>query len=144
MPANEFYQHCWDLNKTGLFRQGAANTSVHYQIPDFTHPASMDFYPRFYEDKIIEMPVIFTYDAWSPWNKNLHSNNLKLEVLNLMKKWFGDDFLEIKNPKQSNSSAHVKIEGNRRVSIYNLDDSKVQVDIVDLRLLKSLGKKLEK
>lgn len=144
MPADEFYQHCWELNKTGLFRQGASNTTVLYQISDFSHPASMNFYPRFYEDKIIEMPVIFTYDAWSPWNQNLNSDHLKQEVLNLMKMWFGDNFLEIRNPKQPDSTAYVKIEGNRRVSVYNLDESKVQVDIVDLRLLKSLEKNLEK
>jgi hypothetical protein len=144
MPAKDFYTHCWELNKTGLIRQGPANTSVYYEIHDFKHPSSMEFYPRFYDNKIIEMPVIFTYQAWSPWNKDLSADSLKVEVLDLMKKWYGDGFLEIKNPKQPGSSAHVKIEGNRRVSIYNLDDSKVQVDIIDLRRHKSLDKTQDK
>lgn len=140
MPAKDFYAHCWKLNKQGLFRQGASNTTVHYEIEDFKYPAGMDFYPRFHQDKIIEMPVFFAYNAWSPWNKNLYADSLKLEVLDLMVDWYGDGFLEISHPKQKNNKAYVKIDGNRRISIYNLDDSKVQVDIVDLRLLKSLEK----
>ena len=144
MTSTDFYSHCWELNESGLIRQGAANTSVYYEITDFNYPAGMDFYPRFYKDKILEMPVVFSYKAWSPWNKNLHADNLKQEVLELMIRWFGDGFLEIENPKQPGSFAYVKIENNRRVSIYNNDDSKVQVDIVDLRLIKSLSKKHNK
>ena len=144
MPAKDFYNHCWELNKKGLIRQGASNTSVHYDLPDFKHPAGMDFYPRFYEDKIVEMPLIFIYDAWSPWNKNLSADSLILEVKDLMTEWYGEGFLEIKNPKDPNNRALVKVDGNRRISIYNLNDSKVQVDIVDLRLLKSLEKNLKK
>ena len=140
MTSKEFYTHCWDLNKTGIIRQGASNTTVYYEIPDFNSPAGMDFYPRFHEDKIIEMPLTFSYKAWSPWNRRLYADSLKIEVLNLMEEWYGNGFLEIKNPKNPGSSAFVKIDGNRRISIYNLDDSKVQVDISDLRLLKSLEK----
>lgn len=144
MPAKDFYSLCWELNKKGLIRQGASNTSVHYDIPDFKEPAGMDFYPRFHEDKIIEMPLIFTYEAWSPWNRSLFADSLKLEVLDLMQQWYGDGFLEVKNPRSLNGKSLVKVDGNRRVSIYNLNDSKVQVDIVDLRLLKSLEKTLKK
>lgn len=144
MSSKDFYTHCWDLNKKGLIRQGASNTTAYYELPDFKHPAGMDFYPRFHEDKIIEMPVIFSYKAWSPWNKQLQADSLKSEVLDLMIRWYGDGFLEIKNPKDDRKTAYVKIDGNRRVSVYNLDDSKVQVDIVDLRLLKSLEKIQEK
>jgi hypothetical protein len=144
MSSKDFYAHCWDLNKAGLVRQGAANTTVYFEIQDFKHPAGMNFYPRFHEDKIIEMPVVFSYTAWSPWNKDLSADNLKLEVLDLMTQWYGDGFLEIKNPKQPDTNAYVKIDNNRRVSIYNFDDSKVQVDMIDLRRLKSLEKELEK
>ena len=144
MSSKDFYIHCWELNTKELIRQGASNTSVYYEIPDFKYPAGMDFYPRFHRDKIMEMPLVFSYTGWSPWNKNLYANHLKVEVLTLMQKWFGENFMEIKNPKRPDSNAYVKIDGNRRVSIYNLDDSKVQVDIVDLRLLKSLEKIQEK
>ncbi len=140
MPTKDFYTHCWELNKKGLVRQGASNTSVHYEIPDFKEPAGMDFYPRFHDDKIIEMPLTFTYKAWSPWNKSLFADSLKLEVLDLMKEWYGDGFIEVKDPRSLSGSAWVKLDDNRRISIYNLNDSKVQVDITDLRRLKSLDK----
>lgn len=134
MTSREFYTHCWELNKRGLIRQGAANTSVYYQIKDFKYPAGMDFYPNFYKDKIVSMPIMFAYDSWAPWNRHLFAENLKKEVLTLMEKWYGPGFLEIKNPDPVGlgGNAFVKVDGNRRISIYNLDDAGVRVDIVDL------------
>ena len=138
MSSKDFYTHCWDLNQQGLVRQGAGNTTVLYEIEDFKYPAAMNFYPKFHDDKIIEMPLTFTYQAWSPWNKHLSSDSLKLEVFDLMRKWYGKGFLEIPNPNKGGSSALVKIDDNRRISIYTPDESKVSVDIVDLRLKKSI------
>jgi hypothetical protein len=140
MPSKDFYVHCWNLNKQGLIRQGAANKSVFYEINEFKYPAGMDFYPRFHEDKIIAMPLIFSYQAWSPWHLHLYSDSLQAEVLSLMEKWFGEGFLEIPNPNKKGEKAFVKINGNRRISIYPVDDSKVEVDIVDLPLYRSLDK----
>jgi len=84
------------------------------------------------------MPLIFTYEAWSPWNKHLFADSLKLEVIDLMHQWYGEGFMEVPNPNKNGASAFVKIDDNRRVSIYAPDESKVVVDIVDLRLKKSL------
>lgn len=134
MTSKDFYTYCWELNKQGLIRQGAANTSVYYQIKDFSYPAGMDFYPNFYKDKIVAMPIVFAYDSWAPWNRHLFAENLKKEVLALMEKWYGRGFLEIDNPDLVGLSgnAFVKVDGNRRISIYNVDDASVRVDIVDL------------
>ena len=132
MPADSFYASCWKLNKQGLIHEGASNTAVHYDLPNFKHPAGMDFYPGFHEGQIAEMPLLFAYDSWAPWNKDLTADSLKMEVLPLMEEWFGEGFLEIKNPKPSGSSAYVKVDGNRRISIYNKLDQAVKVDIVDL------------
>ncbi len=140
MTSKDFYVHCWNLNKQGLIRQGAANTSVFYEINEFKYRAGMDFYPRFHEDKIIAMPLIFSYQAWSPWQRHLYSDSLQAEVLSLMQQWFGEGFLEIPNPKKNGENAFVKIDGNRRISIYPVDDSKVEVDIVDLPIYRSLDK----
>ena len=132
MSSRDFYAHCWKLNKQGLIRQGAGNTSVYHQIKDFDYPAGMDFYPTFYEGKIVEMPLIFAYDGWAPWNKHLHAKHLKVEVLALMKKWYGPDFIEVKKPGPFGGNAFVKVDGNRRISIYEMDDSRVMVNFVDL------------
>ena len=144
MPAINFYSRCWKLNEKGVIRQGATNTSVYYEIKDFREPAGMDFYPRFHEEKIVEMPVTFSYHAWAPWNKHLFSDSLKLEVLNLMESWYGDGFIEIPSPSDlQGGNAFVKIDGNRRISIYNKDDRVVNVDIVDLRKMKELQAQLD-
>lgn len=140
MSSKDFYTHCWNLNKTGIIREGTGNTSVNYPIKEFKAPASMDFYPGFYDAKIIEMPVVFTYDGWAPWNKHLSAEPLKAEVLKLMEKWYGTGFLEIENPHSYGGNAFVKVDGNRRISIYNMDDSKVRVDFVDLLMKEKLDK----
>ena len=134
MTSKDFYTHCWELNKQGLIRQGASNTSVYYRIDDFKYPAGMDFYPVFYKDKIVSMPIMFTYDGWAPWNRRLFAEHLKKEVLVLMEEWYGPGFLEIENPDPIGlrGNAFVKVDGNRRISVYNLDDTIVRVDIVDL------------
>ncbi len=142
MTSQDFYAHCWQLNKEGLIREGRANTSVYYEIRDFQHQASMDFYPGFHEDRIIEMPCVFQYHAWAPWNKDLFSSVLIGDVLELMTKWFGAGFLTISNPSSRQEKAYVKVDGNRRISIYQVDEEKVKVDIIDLRLVRELeGKK---
>ena len=100
----------------------------------------MDFYPAFYKDRIYEMPVVFSYDGWAPWNKGQHADSLKIEVLDLMEEWFGTGFIEIENPNYNGGNAFVKVDGNRRISIYNVDETKVYVDFVDLLVLKEVEK----
>ncbi len=142
MPSKDFYTHCWKLNKKGLIRQGATNTSVYYKVEDFEHPCGMDFYPEFYQDSIIRMPITFSYDAWAPWNRHLYADSLKVDVIALMEKWYGTGFIEIESPNELVGNAFVKIDGNRRISIYNLNDQKVNVDIVDLKKFKAVEDKL--
>jgi len=137
MTSKDFYDHCWELNKKGTIREGASNTTAHYPIKDFRSPAGMDFYPKFEKGIITAMPLTFAYDGWSPWNKHLFAEHLILEVKSLMEKWYGTGFVEIKNPNPTGSNAWVKVDGNRRISIYYIDDSKVSADIVDLIALKA-------
>lgn len=134
MSSKDFYDHCWKMNKKGSFRQGATNHTVWAKIEELDHPAGMDFYPNFYEDKIAGMPVTFTYDSWAPWNKHLGADSLKLDVVELLEKWYGKGFIKIKNPAKLKlaGDAYVKVDGNRRITVYNKDDTKVIVDYIDL------------
>jgi hypothetical protein len=130
MVERDFYGHCWELNKKGLIRQGSGNTTVLYKLKELKRPAEMNFYPSFYNKKIWQMPVKFNYESWAPWNKNLMSDSLELDVLRLFKNWYGDDFLEVKHRKFG--SAFVKIDGNRRITIYKIDDQYVMALFTDL------------
>ncbi len=140
MPAKEFYDHCWELNKQRLVKEGAGNTSVLYYPPDFRELTQMTFYPKFHEDKIYEMPIEFMYEAWAPWNKQYHADQLEAEVLRVLEKWYGGGFIRIEHPERGGVS--VKVDGNRRISVWHVDNQKVKVLITDLiadQAVKSAG-----
>jgi hypothetical protein len=121
MPEKDFYLHCWALNKKGLIRQGENNTTVHYEMKkELKYPASMDFYPKFKEGKISEMPVMFKYTGWAPWNKELTSKKLQADIVRYFEKTYGERFFEVKDPKRG--SAFISIKGNRRISVFIQND----------------------
>ncbi len=131
MSSKEFFAACWELNKQGLVRQGTYNATVVYDVSkELPHSAKMDFYPRFYEDKIVGMPVVFRYDAWSPWNRNLWADSLQLDVVRLLETWHGDGFIRADHPELG--SAYVKVDGNRRIVVTTLDDQLVQATYTDM------------
>jgi hypothetical protein len=137
MTSKDFYLRCWDLNRQGLIRQGSSNTNVEYQMKkELPHPAVMNFYPHFADDKIYEMPVRYKYVGWAPWNKELSSSKLKKEILKLYEKKYGRGFIRIEHPMRGN--AYVKIDGNRRITIFTSDDLYVWVYFNDLKVSNDL------
>lgn len=133
MTSEDFYKTCWEMNKQGLIRQGSGNTSVAYEMKeDLNFITDVNFYPTFFEDKIYEMPVQFKYKAWAPWNKQMQSDSLQLDVLRLFEEWYGKGFIEIAPNAQK--KAYVKVDGNRRISIYkdHVEDGLVWALFTDL------------
>lgn len=131
MSSKDFYTTCWELNRQGVVRQGLGNASVVYRLGNkLPYSAIMDFYPAFYEDKIVEMPLVFRYDAWSPWNRRLWSDSLQLDVLHLMEDWYGEGFIRSEHPEKG--IAYVKVDGNRRIVIVTPDDQMVRVLFTDM------------
>ncbi len=138
MPDKDFYTQCWKLNKRGLIRQGGTNTTVEYRmINELKYPTTMDFYPSFVNNKISEMPVRFVYSGWAPWNKELTSEKLQIDVLNWFKTVYGDDFIEIQHPQKG--MAYVNISGNRRISIFKEDELHVWAVFTDMLVNKDLA-----
>ena len=130
MTRKEFFAHCWELNKQGLFRDGPGNATVEYEINDLKYPAYVHFYPDFYEGKISEIPVKFKYKAWAPWNKHLFADSLLMDVLELYKQRYGDGFIKVTHPERG--TLFVKVDGNRRIIIAKTDDISVTVLYSDL------------
>jgi len=131
MTQREFYLHCWRLNQKGLLRQGTGNSTAEYNVEkELKYPATMNFYPAFENNRIIEMPVTFKYNGWAPWNKALSADSLQQDVLNWYKKTYGDDFLKVAHP--SRGHAWVRIDGNRRITIYKKDDMTVWTIFTDM------------
>jgi len=131
MPEKDFYTHCWDLNREGLIKQGSNNTTVEHELKDeLIYPATMNFYPEFFQDKIYEMPVRFLYKGWTPWNKNLSSDSLAADVLKWYEKVYGDGFIKVIHPKRG--IAYVKVNGNRRITIFKEDGMHVWAIFTDM------------
>lgn len=131
MPEKEFYLHCWNLNKKGLIKQGENNVTVLHELKnELKFPAFMDFYPKFNDGTISELPVRFKYTGWAPWNKELTSQKLQADIVRYCEKIFGAQFLEVKDPKRG--SAFVTIKGNRRISVFIQSDLYVWAVFTDM------------
>ncbi len=129
MDKKEFFELCWDLNKKGLLRQGNKNVTVQFDMNIKDKKAIVDFYPDFHQGKIYQMPVTYSYQHWSPWLKHFWSDTLQLELVDIYEKTYGE-FLAIEHPKLGN--AFVRVDGNRRISIYKKGDQEVRVIFTDL------------
>lgn len=134
MTGKEFFAYCWEMNRKGLFTDGQSNTAVLYRLNhnELKYPASMNFYPEIDNSKINKMMVTFQYEGWAPWNKQLFSDSLLLDVLQLYRKWYSNrnPFIEIKEPGKS--TIYVKVDGNRRIVIGKKDDMVVKADYTNL------------
>jgi hypothetical protein len=134
MTSKQFFAHCWELNKKGIFTDGENNMYVLYKLKnnELKHPASMNFYPDFYKNKIYKMRVNFQYDAWAPWNKQLYADSLLLDVLQFYKNWYrqGNPFIKIDDKEKG--TLYVKVDGNRRITIGCYNDMVVKGDYTDL------------
>jgi hypothetical protein len=140
MTQKEFYTHCWNMNKKGIFVDGANSMTVLYKLnKELKYPASMNFFPAFQQDKIYKMRVMVGYDAFAPWNKHLFADSLQLDVLRLFKKWYKDtNFITMTDPVKG--TIYVQVDGNRRIIIGKFDDAHVKVDYTDLLIEKKLTK----
>jgi hypothetical protein len=136
MTDHQFYGQCWEMNKLGLIRQGAGNTTVLYSFEELKAPAEMNFYPDFYQGRIWRMPVKYSYKAWAPWNPRLSADSLQIDLLNKYKEWYDDDFMEVRHPFRG--SAYIRVDGNRRIAISKADEMSVWVIFTDLLVEKEI------
>ena len=139
MDKKAFYDHCWELNRLKVFTNGPKSASVEYKLTqELDEPVMMRFYPSFYKDKIVDMPVTFSYEGWSPWNKKFSSDSLLVKMLTVFKKWYGNDFEVIEHPRQG--TVYAKIDGKRRINLFIRDDQFVQAVFTDMELDKERKK----
>ena len=139
MERQEFYDYCWKQNQQKIFTHGPANNNVEYKLKsELDNPVAMRFYPTFHEDRIFEMPVTFTYDAWAPWNRKYWADSLLVKILPVFKQWYGDDFKKLDHPTMG--PVYYKIDGNRRINLFQKDDQFVQAVFTDLKVERKLKK----
>lgn len=138
MPRKQFYLHCWDMNKKGIFQDGTGNNYVLYKLDkELKHPASMNFYPDFNDSTIWKMRVNYEYEGWGPWTKHLSADSLLPDVVAMYKKWYidGNSFIQVNDKKRG--LLYVKVDGNRRITIGKYDDVIVKVEFTDILVEKA-------
>ncbi len=139
MTSKQFFSYCWELNKKGVFTDGNNNTAVMYKIKDqLKSPASMNFYPDFYENKIYRMRTDFEYDAWAPWNKALYADSLLPDLKKMFMRWYpnSNEFINLTDPNRG--TIYVKVDGNRRITMGRYNDRQVKVEFTDLLVEKKI------
>jgi hypothetical protein len=136
MNKKVFYDYCWEKNKEKVFSHGPANQEVEYRLADngVNYPVMMRFYPNFHEEKIYEMPVLFKYEAWAPWNRNMQSDSLLVDMLDVFKQWYGTEFKVVVHPSQG--PVYVRRDDNRRINLFIRDDQFVQAVFTDVKVEK--------
>ncbi len=130
MTSKDFFTHCWELNKQQIIKQGIGNTSVEYDVSRLLrHEGKVNFYPTFYEDKIVEMPVHYKYDAFA-WTDDYSLDTLLVDVLKIMETTYGP-LTKFDHPEKG--SVYVRVDGNRRIRVFkNILQDKVSVFFTDL------------
>lgn len=128
MTTDEFFEYSWDLNKREIV---TGQSAVTYKIENLKSPAIMSFYPQFKDNKIYKMPVQVQYEGWAPWNRELFSDSLMVDLVELYEEKYDGDFFIAVHP-ESNKEAYMDIQGNRRISIFEHDDRIVNVEFLDL------------
>jgi hypothetical protein len=134
----DFHRICWNLNKTGVLSQGPGNKYAKYvllpdsTLYDGTHKVEVLFYGMFDRNKVMYgMDMKMEFVSWSPWNIDRHAPSL----LDYMDKYYlrefgGNDFV---NLDIDQTEARVKVDGNRQIVMYTVDNKQIVVKITDLR-----------
>lgn len=128
MESDDFFDHSWDLNQQKIVTGG---DQIEYEMKELSSPARMIFYPDFHDERIYRMPVEISFKSWAPWNRELYSDSLVTELLDLYRNTYGPGFIKTTHP-EIKKEAWIKVDGNRRISIYRQDDMKVRVEFLDL------------
>lgn len=132
MSRDSFFTKCFRLNKQGVIHQGLQNNTAEWPLPiaETGHPARMNFYPDFIDNKIYRMPVTFRYDNWAPWNKDVAVDSAVVDVVELLERWHGPGFIHIGDDERGHG--WVKVDGNRRILVTRKDIQQVKVVYQDL------------
>lgn len=128
MERQDFFDHSWDLNQQ---KKVTGDAQVHYKIEGLPSEATMTFYPDFKNDRIHRIPAEIHFDSWAIWNRELYSDSLIVELIDLYEDDYGPGFIRTLHPELKKES-WIKVDGNRRISVYRQDDMKVRVEFLDL------------
>jgi len=128
-----FRDKCFELNKERIVTEGQGFW-VQYLRPDsipISPKVKLLFFPTFDEKEVLSgLDLKFSFEGWAPWNKDLQSDRLMEEVKKVLMKWYGGNDFVMAHAK--GNDIPVKLDGNRRIMIYNSPPEHVIVRIQDI------------
>lgn len=130
MEREEFYDHCWEINRKGIVKEGAENRSVLYQFEHEGYMVNFNFYPDFKNNITSKFKCSFSYEAWAPWNRQLQSDSLIAVVPEILESWYPGN--AILKQERNGKDFLYKIDGNRMIEVFVDDERKVTAMFTDL------------
>ncbi len=134
MTREEFFEHSWKLNKQKVVLNGTGAEILQTENA-LKSEAQKIFYPKFKDEKIVRMPVKYSYNGWAPWNRHLWADSLKYDVKRLLEEKYKIEFKELSNPNNGEKYLY-HIAANKEIRISELDNSVVLVEYIDLSQIK--------
>lgn len=134
MTKEEFFEYSWDINKQGVVVNGSG-AEIIQDVDWLKSPARRSFYPNFIEDRVVQLPVDYSYNGWAPWNSHLVSDSLLVDLKIQLESNYGGVFKQ--RTIENGDTVYYQIQGNREIRLENLDQTKVRVTFTDLSTLRS-------
>lgn len=135
MDKQDFYEYCAQKNKEKVFFQNQSLLTVQYVFdePFLRFPLYLDFYPNFEHNKIVEMPMRFSYQHFSHFNKEMNVDSLLKETVSILEGWYGKGFHTFYDKKGRKTL--IKVNGNLHIKVQkHINDFEVEVWLTDLRV----------
>ncbi len=130
MSQKDFFSHCLNLNRQHTVTN--SSTKVIYKFYDGVDTIDMIFYPDFHNDSIYQMPVTYTYEGWNPWTAHKQPDSLQLRLKKMFEKSYGSGFIKVNREGLYKDFAFVKVDGNKRITIFRESEKDVKVVFTDL------------
>ncbi|MEX2346648.1 MAG: hypothetical protein WD604_13590 [Balneolaceae bacterium] len=128
MERQDFLDHSWELNQQNIV---TGDAQVQYKLQDLSGIVNMRFYPDFKNDKIYRIPVEVHFESWAIWNREFYSDSLITQLIDKYEEDYGPGFIHTVHPELGKES-WIKVDGNRRISIYRQSDMKARIEFLDL------------
>lgn len=133
----DFYKYCWDMNKEKQITAGSGNKYALFVLPKdstdkYPDKINVEFYGMFDEEEVMHgMEMKMEYYSWAPWLDQFQVDKLMEKIqAKMMKDYPGNNFIEI---PVGETTALVKVDGNRQIRMYPLTVKQIMVKIEDLR-----------
>lgn len=128
MDTREFYEHGVELNQQGIVY---GMSQIVYPFDELPYPATMDIVGNFHEGLLYELFCTISYDDWTPGTPEYFTDRMIPELIEYFEELHGPGFRQIEHPEHERD-AWIKIDGNRRISIYPLNELHVNIEYFDL------------